>query len=157
MVFILKILAKYKRNYILQKISRIKMSHNKISFLFIISSLAYQIAQFECNVCQKGQSSNNCTSANSKFIKLRQFNDFNFDKSFLLSSSNSNNNLKCLASCGTIDQCAFSIYKDKKCYFCNEIVINYLKYNSTSNGLVYQKPRYISSLNLYWIIFYFNF
>ncbi len=111
--------------------------------------LAYQIIRIECNVCQKGQTSNNCTSANSKFIKLSQFNDFNLDSSFLLSSSDSNNNLKCLASCGTIDQCAFSIYKDKKCYFCNENVINYLKFNSNSNGLVYQKPRYISFLNLY--------
>jgi hypothetical protein len=65
-----------------------------IYFGIIIGIFLFQSVKIEYNLCQKGSFSNNCTSANSIFIKLRQFNDFNFDKSFLLSSSNSNNNLK---------------------------------------------------------------
>ncbi len=108
-------------------------------FLLIICVIAYQMFQIECNVCKKDQTSNNCTSSNSKYIKLNRYNDFTLDGSFLLNSFDSNNNLKCLASCSTNNQCAFSVFKQNKCYFCNENIINFVSFKSTGNCIIYQK------------------
>ncbi len=108
-------------------------------FLITIGLLAHQIILIECNVCKKDQTSNNCTSSNSKYTKINKFNDFTLNSSFLLSTSDSNNNLKCLASCSTNNQCAFSIFKQNKCYFFNENIINFLSFKSTGNCIIYQK------------------
>lgn len=112
-------------------------------FLLIISFLLYEIDQLECNVCHKGSSLSNCTSSNSKYVKLIKYNDFVLDSSFLLSSLDSNSNFKCFASCSTNDQCIFMIFKQKKCYFCTENIISFLTYNASANCLVYQKLKYL--------------
>jgi hypothetical protein len=101
--------------------------------------LVFHVSYFECKVCQKDQTS--CTSPNSKYTKLNKYNDFIIDNSFLLSSSDSSNNLRCLAMCSTNDQCIFSVFKQNKCYLCNEKIIRYFRYNSAGNSLIYQKSN----------------
>ena len=119
-----------------------------IKQMIIICLLAYKVIRFECNVCKKSQTSNNCTPSNSKYVKLSKFNDFILNSSFLLSSSDSNSNLKCFASCSTNDQCVFLVFKQKKCYFCNKNIIGFMSFNSTGNSLIYQKSdsKFILSL-----------
>jgi hypothetical protein len=119
------------------------MSSELKLFLIILGLLAYQMFQIECNVCKKDQTSNNCTSTNSKYIKLNRYNDFTLDGSFLLNSFDSNNNLKCLASCTTNDQCSFSIFKQNRCYICNENIANFWRFKSGENCLIYQKTKYL--------------
>lgn len=104
----------------------------------LIILLAYHIVEFECNVCQKDSSTNDCTSSNSKYI-LTKFNDFILDTSFLLSFFDSNNNLKCLSTCSTNLQCVFSVFKQNKCFVCNQKIIRFLSFNSIGNSKIYQK------------------
>ena len=120
----------------------------------IIYLLAYKIIRLECNVCKKSLSSNNCTASNSRYIKLSKFNDFILNSSFLLSSWDSNSNLKCFASCSRNEQCVFLVFKQKKCYFCNENIIGFMIFNSTGNSLIYQKSdsKFVFSLKVYIII-----
>jgi hypothetical protein len=93
----------------------------------------------ECNICQKSQITIGCTPSNSKYRKITNLNDVTLDNSFLLSSFDSNSNLKCLSGCSTNDQCEFSVFKQNKCYLCKTNIIRFLSYNNAGNCLIYQK------------------
>jgi hypothetical protein len=124
--------------------------------ILIIELIFDHFNLYECNVCNLKFPSTNCTSASSKYRKLEFFNHFNFNNSFLISSFDSNNKLKCLSACSLNDRCSHSIFKQNKCYLCNENVVYYLSYKSDEISLIYQKNRfnqnfkYTTGLINYW-------
>ena len=51
----------------------------------------------------------------TKFLKLNEFNNFEFDKSYLLISFDSSSKTYCLASCVKYTECAYTIIQKSKC------------------------------------------
>ena len=122
------------------------MNSLKIRSIFLLELIVNNFILYQCNVCNINNLVN-CTTAKSKYIKLNNFNDFSLNSSFLIMSFDTNYKLNCLASCSTNEKCSHSIFKQNKCFICNENVIYYLSFSTSSNGvsLIYQKNRFNSN------------
>jgi hypothetical protein len=101
-----------------------------LTFLLIVLSLAL----FDI-------SKSNLTQSHTKvkFLKLSEFNNFEFDKSYLLISFDSSSKTYCLASCVKYTECAYTIIQKSKCLLCKANLTNFMNFKSDAVSSIYQK------------------
>ena len=73
------------------------------------------------------------------YNKISEFNNFEFDSSFLLNSFESTSHLKCLSICLKVAECFYIAYQQKRCFICNRNLTLFLNYKPDGVSSIYQK------------------
>ena len=73
------------------------------------------------------------------FIKITKYNNFEFDRSFLLNSFESISTLKCLKICSKVTECFYMIYQQSRCFIGKSNLTLFMNYRADGVSRVYQK------------------
>ncbi len=79
---------------------------------------------------------------------LKNINDFVLDSSYIISSFDSNTNLKCLVRCTKTTECVYAILKQNKCYICKSNLTSFASFTTNGNSLIYQKKQMIQATTI---------
>jgi hypothetical protein len=87
------------------------------------------------------------------YSKIDEFNNYQFDNSFILSSYDKISKLNCFSICtDKFKDCFFIVYQVNTCLICSMNITKFANYTTSGNSLIYQKKTFkiTNGLINYW-------